>query len=90
MIYRALLKYSYSNFSFEILEYCVPVKCNEKEQHFIDLLKPVYNILQIAGSRLGSKHSEGTIRKFKARSLIPEQKKKAFRKYKRTFKNFSR
>ena len=51
--------------SYEILEYCEPKKCIEREQHYIDLLKPEYNILLKAGSLLGYKHSEDTTRKGK-------------------------
>jgi len=29
----------------------------EREQYYIDLLNPEYNILKIAGSRLGVKHT---------------------------------
>jgi group I intron endonuclease len=58
LIHKALLKYRYSNFSFEILEYCEPKKCIEREQYYLDLLKPEYNILKNAGSPLGFKHSE--------------------------------
>lgn len=31
-----------------------------REQYYIDLLKPEYNICLIAGSTLGKKHSEST------------------------------
>jgi group I intron endonuclease len=31
-----------------------------REQYYIDILKPEYNILKVAGSRLGAKHSEST------------------------------
>jgi hypothetical protein len=60
IIYRALLKYGYSNFSIDILEYCEPAFLIEREQYYIDLLKPEYNILKRAGSNLGFKHSEAT------------------------------
>nr|YP_010608748.1 hypothetical protein PNX16_mgp023 [Drechslerella dactyloides]WAN89828.1 hypothetical protein [Drechslerella dactyloides] len=63
MIYNALLKYGHSKFSLEILEYCVTEKCLEREQYYINILKPEYNILKIAGSSLGFKHSEETIAK---------------------------
>jgi group I intron endonuclease len=56
-IYKAILKYGYSNFSLDILEYCEPNLLIKKEQYYIDLLKPEYNILKIAGSTLGFKHS---------------------------------
>lgn len=59
-ISRALIKYGYSNFTLEILEYCdVPVLL-EREQHYLDLLKPTYNIAKIAGSTLGVPKSEET------------------------------
>jgi group I intron endonuclease len=59
-IYNALLKYNHSNFSLDIIEYCEPNLLISREQYYIDLLKPKYNILLIAGSKLGSKHSEAT------------------------------
>jgi hypothetical protein len=36
-IARALLKYGYSNFSLEILEYCSPSKCLEREQYYLEI-----------------------------------------------------
>jgi group I intron endonuclease len=60
IISRALIKYGYSEFSLEILEYCEKSDLLEREQYYIDLLKPEYNILKIAGSSLGFKHSEDT------------------------------
>jgi group I intron endonuclease len=35
----------------------------KREQHFIDLIKPEYNLLKIAGSSKGYKHSEEAIQK---------------------------
>jgi group I intron endonuclease len=75
-IYRSILKYGYSNFSFEILEYCDPEKAIEREQHFLDMLKPQYNILKKAGSSLGFKHSFEDIEKMKNRIWTPEHKEK--------------
>lgn len=43
-------KHGYSNFSLEILEYCNPSECIKKEQYYIDLLSPEYNLLKQAGS----------------------------------------
>jgi len=40
----ALLIYGYINFSLEILEYCDINFRIEREQYYIDLLKPEYNI----------------------------------------------
>ncbi len=57
MIYSALLKYGTSNFSLDILEYCEPNILISREQYYIDTLNPEYNILKIAGSRLGCKHT---------------------------------
>lgn len=55
---KGLLKYGYSNFKLEILEYCEPNRCLEIEQNYINLLNPEYKILKKAGSSLGFKHSE--------------------------------
>lgn len=62
-IFRALLKYGYSKFGLEILEYCDSDKCLEREQYYIDSINPDYNILKKAGSHLGYKHTEETIAK---------------------------
>jgi excinuclease UvrABC nuclease subunit len=61
LIHRALLKYGYSNFSLEILEYCTVDELMAKEQHYLDLLKPEYNILKKAYSSIGFKHSPKTL-----------------------------
>lgn len=57
-IYSAILKYGYSNFQLEILEYCAKENAISREQYYIDLLKPKYNLNSTAGSRLGRIHSE--------------------------------
>ena len=57
IIYSALLKHYYNNFSLDILEYCKIDLLVEKEQYYINQLKPEYNILKAANSRIGSKHS---------------------------------
>jgi NUMOD1 domain len=44
----------------EILEYCDTDNLLKREQYYLDNLKPEYNILKIAGSVLGFKHSEST------------------------------
>ena len=72
----ALLKYGYSQFSFSILEYCDLACVLEREQYYLELLKPEYNILQVAGSSLGYKHTEETLAKFSDRTLTEEQKAK--------------
>lgn len=58
LINSSLLKYGYSNFTLQILEYCDTCEAVSREQYYLDLLKPDYNILFTAGSWLGSKHSE--------------------------------
>jgi group I intron endonuclease len=57
IIYSALIKHGYDNFSLDILEFCVIDVLVKREQYYIDLLKPKYNILKAANSRLGSKHT---------------------------------
>lgn len=59
-ICAALSKYGYSLFSVEIIEYCDISILLEREQFYLNLLKPQYNILKIAGSLTGYLHSEET------------------------------
>lgn len=68
-ISRALLKHGYSGFKLEILEYCAPEKCLEREQYYLDILNPKYNVLLTAGSPQGRVHTE------EARKLMSEAKK---------------
>jgi hypothetical protein len=60
LINSALLKYGYSNFTLEIREYCESSETLLREQYYLDLLKPEYNILLTAGSPFGRKYSEET------------------------------
>ena len=62
LIYSSILKYDYNNFSLEILEYCESKDLITKEQYYLDLLKPEYNICKTAGNTLGRKFSEDTKR----------------------------
>lgn len=66
------MKYGYNKFSLDILEYCEPSLLIKREQYYLDTLKPEYNILKIAGSSLGYKHSPETLLNFKERRLSPE------------------
>ena len=50
LINKAMLKYGCLNFRFEILEYCEPYEAIKREQHYLDLFKPEYNVLPKAGS----------------------------------------
>lgn len=58
IIYKSLLKYGYAGFRLEILEYCSPEILLQREQFYFDMLSPEYNILKVAGSPLGYRHSE--------------------------------
>lgn len=71
-IYNAILKYGYTNFKLEILEYCNPDILLLREQYYLDLLKPEYNILSLAGSTFGYKHTAETLEKFKSRGFSNE------------------
>lgn len=73
-IHLALLKYEHNNFTLEILEYCSKDMLIEREQYYLDLLNPEYNILKHAYSLLGYKHSEENIAKFKLKKISEEHK----------------
>lgn len=62
---RALLKYGFSNFTLEILEYCDKDNVLEREQYYMDLVKPQYNIVETAGSSLGYKHTPESLSKMR-------------------------
>jgi hypothetical protein len=72
LIYSAILKYGHDNFSLNILEYCDKDILLKKEQYYIDLYKPKYNLLKVAGSRRGFKLSDADKRKL---SLIVRNRK---------------
>jgi group I intron endonuclease len=61
LICKALLKYGYAGFRLEILEYCSSAEVLSREQFYLDSYKPEYNILKIAGSNLGYKHTEASL-----------------------------
>jgi group I intron endonuclease len=74
---RAIRKYGIQNFSFHIVEYFKGfvhkenlklnhLKLLELETYYISSLKPIYNILTIAGSSFGYKHTEESINKIKS------------------------
>jgi group I intron endonuclease len=67
LINRALLKYGYSSFSFEILEYCGKDETLKRENYYLELLKPDYNIAtDTLAPMLGRKHSAETLEKLRA------------------------
>lgn len=60
-ICSALLEYGYSLFSLEILEYCSREDCISREDYYIILLKPEYNVAKYASApMLDRKHSADT------------------------------
>lgn len=48
IIYSAILKHDYVNFSLDILEYCEIDVLIKREQYYLNHLKPEYNILKVA------------------------------------------
>lgn len=56
-LYAAMRKYGLDQFAFEVLEECEPLRqvLLEREQYYLDVMRPSYNFLLIAGSSLGSK-----------------------------------
>nr|ATI20522.1 hypothetical protein [Juglanconis juglandina] len=62
IICKALLKYGYVGFKLEILEYCPSSIVLTREQFYIDKFNPEYNILKVAGSNLGYKYSEASLK----------------------------
>lgn len=58
---RAFIKYGYESFSasgLEILEYCEISDLISREQFYLDLLNPEYNVAKVASSTLGIKRTE--------------------------------
>lgn len=63
--YRAIIKYDLSNFTLKDLEFSPIDKLIDRENYFINMIKPEYYILKVAGQSpmLGRKHSTNTIEK---------------------------
>ena len=75
-IHNTLLKYGFENFTLEILEYCENgINLVVREQYYLDLLKPEYNILGQAGSSLGFKHKAETLEFFYTSRKASEETK---------------
>jgi len=55
---RAWQKYGESNFVFEVMFHCAKETARWYEQKALDVLQPAYNVLKIAGSPYGRKHTE--------------------------------
>ena len=56
-------KYKENAFIFSSLEYVEPKNCIEREQFWMNLLRPEFNLLPFARNRLGSKHTDKTKKK---------------------------
>ncbi len=56
-------------FLFEVIEACEVDSLIEQEQAWLERLQPEYNMLKVAGSSLGAKHSEETKTKISKRAL---------------------
>ncbi len=53
-------KYGLENFTFKVIEICVKTDITIREQFWIDLLKPDYNIRNIAMNNFGLRHTLST------------------------------
>lgn len=62
---RALLKHGFSAFKLEILEYCDKNDVLKREDYYLNMYKPTYNIVSKAGSTLGYKHTPESIDKMR-------------------------
>jgi group I intron endonuclease len=60
LIHRALLSYGHNSFSVYILETCYSNELIIREQYYLDLLLPIYNVLKLAYSSQNYLHSEDT------------------------------
>jgi len=71
----ALLKYGYSKFRLEILEYCKSSELLIREKYYLQLLNPEYNICsEPRAPMMGRNHSEETLEKFRNRNHSEETK----------------
>lgn len=76
--FRNKLYYSKPIINFELTFNLFKTASNviSREQYYFDLLNPEYNVLKIAGSSLGFKHSEETLKKMKERKHSEETRAK--------------
>lgn len=66
--------------NFSIIELCEPEKCIEREQYYIDTLKPEMNISPTAGSSLGIKRTDETKEKQRQLKLGTKLSKESIEK----------
>lgn len=55
---RTWNKYGQDDFVFRVIEYCDKGSLIDREQHYIDTEKPVFNSRPVANSQLGFRHSK--------------------------------
>jgi len=67
LIRNAFLKYKPESFILAILEYCPIHMLDQREQYWLDLLKPEYNILNFVKSSCGYKHTNNTLAKMRGK-----------------------
>lgn len=79
IVYKALLKYGHENFKLEILEVCNKEDNLKREQYYLDLLNPVYNICTTAGSSLGRITTNETRLRLKAARILREYSKNSLK-----------
>jgi hypothetical protein len=72
LINLAILKYGLKNFSLDILEYCSKELVLDKEQYYINIYSPKYNILKKAGSSQGYIHTKESLIKISSRIISKE------------------
>jgi group I intron endonuclease len=60
LIHKALLTYGHSKFTVYILETCNNDELIIREQYYLDLLTPIYNILKLAYSSKNYLHTDDT------------------------------
>jgi hypothetical protein len=69
LIHRALLKYSYSNFRFEILEFCERDHVISQEKYYSSAFSPEYNLQTPGDTDKGWNHSKETIGRMRRAAL---------------------
>lgn len=72
VIVKAINKYGLDNFNLVILEILPDLDAKillKKEQYWISLLEPIYNVLTVAGNSSGFKHTEETKELLKLKTL---------------------
>ena len=60
-----MIKYGYSSFKVDIIEYCDFTVIIKREQHYLDNLKLEYNTIKLARSLAGFKHSVATLERMR-------------------------